>query len=340
MINQWILVTGGAGYIGSHIVFLLHTQQYNVIVIDKKQPHAVQERVLYMQGDYGNTTLLQEIFQKYPVSAVIHCAAYIEVGESVKNPALYYENNVIKTFQLLEQMRAHAIQTLIFSSSCAVYGIPHFLPLTEQHACKPISPYGNTKYMIELLLADYARAYDLRYIALRYFNVAGAQVDAGLGEMHQPESHIIPLLLQAAVDNKPFTVFGDDYATADGTCVRDYVHVSDLAQAHEQALVYCQNNQAAESINVGIGWGYSVKEVIAVIEQVTGKKIEVHYTARRAGDPAILIADASRAAAVLGWQPCFITLIPLIESAYQFYIKTKEPMKRQQALKVQETEKN
>jgi UDP-glucose 4-epimerase len=317
--KQWILVTGGCGYIGSHIVFLLRQNNYHIVVIDLKNPHTIQKNVIYYKADYGDAFILKDIFSTYPIAAVIHCASFIEVGHSVKEPALYYTNNVLKTIILLNAMRAAHILTLIFSSSCAVYGNPQKLPLTEEHPHNPISPYGTTKHMIESILIDYAQAYGLRSAILRYFNVAGALFKEGLGEIHEPESHIIPLVLQAAIKNKPFTIFGTDYSTPDGTCIRDYIHVMDIAEAHLKALNYCQQYNTSCILNIGSQEGYSVKEIILVVETITKKKVPLVFAERRSGDPAILIADSTKAYKILNWKPSQSDLKSLIFSAFQFY---------------------
>lgn len=321
MKKSTILVTGGAGYIGSQVVFLLAHKGYDVLVIDHAPAHKrnliEHARVQYIWGDYADTVILKKICSEFNIEAVMHFAAFIEVGESVKDPHRYYENNVVKTAFLLSVMRDCGINKFIFSSSCAVYGIPVSLPLTEEHQRLPVSPYGKNKMIVEMMLEDYARAYGIRYVALRYFNAAGAA--HGLGELHDPESHIIPLALRAAYNDQIFTVFGTDYATSDGTCVRDYLHVLDLADAHGRALEYLETHDESIALNLGTGHGYSVKEVLGTVEQITGMRIHTVAAARRAGDPHTLVAQSQKAYEYLGWQPHHSSLEYIIETAHDFY---------------------
>lgn len=317
-----IVVTGGKGYIGSHIVKELVNKKHHVIVLDwDVAGNIVQdEHVTYITHDYGDPEILKQLFTHYSCMAVIHCAAYIEVGESAKNPQKFYENNVIKSSTLLKSMLEHGVRHIIFSSSCAVYGLPHWTPLTENHPRAPISPYGNSKLMVELMLADYANAYGISYAALRYFNAAGASPEINLGERHLPETHIIPLALRAAHKGIPFTIFGNDYATPDGTCIRDYLHVKDLADAHVRALEYlCAEGNSLEC-NLGSGIGCSVQELLDTTERITGKKITRTLIARRPGDPDILIADAQHARNLLRWTPRY-TVEQCIADAWKFMKK-------------------
>ncbi len=318
--QKTILVVGGAGYIGSHTAYQLAQLGYHVVILDKllhKQPWPHTWATL-IHADFGDKEMLHTIFTKYHVEAVMHFAAFIEVGRSVKEPASYYDNNVVKTLTLLNSMLEHGVKTIIFSSSCAVYGTPQKLPLTEDHPKNPISPYGTTKLMIEMILQDYATAYDLHYVALRYFNAAGALPEHGLGEYHDPESHVIPLLLRAARNKTIFNIFGTDHATPDGTCIRDYLHVLDIADAHVKALAYLQAGNPSECFNLGTGTGASVKELIGAVEKVCGTSLTINYASKRAGDPAILVADPRKARDVLGWQPHYSDLTKILRDAYEF----------------------
>ncbi len=328
--KQTILVTGGAGYIGSHTVLELVTQNYQVVVIDKACSFEINHPdVIYFECDIADTYAVKTILSRYSIDAVIHCAASIEVGASVVNPAEYYENNVIKTLIFLNIVREYQINKIVFSSSAAVYGIPQQLPIKESHTCNPINPYGRTKYIIEKILHDYHTAYNLEYIALRYFNAAGAYPEYNLGERHQPETHLIPRMLEAIMHNQPCTLFGADYETYDGTCVRDYVHVRDIARAHKLSLEYLLNGKSQDDIlnasgviiNLGTAQGFSIQEIITAVEQVSGKKLSIRYMPRRAGDPAYLIADNSLAAQVIGWKPIYSDIASIIGSAYAFYIR-------------------
>ncbi|MBY0110214.1 MAG: UDP-glucose 4-epimerase GalE [Candidatus Babeliaceae bacterium] len=323
--KQTILVTGGAGYIGSHTVLELIMHNYQVVVIDRVCSFEINHpEITYFQCDIADTHAVKTILSHYKIDAVIHCAASIEVAESVINPAEYYENNVIKTLLLLDTLREHALTKLVFSSSAAVYGIPQQLPIKESHTCNPINPYGRTKYIIEKVLQDYHAAYKLDYIALRYFNAAGAYPEYNLGERHQPETHLIPRMLEAVLHNKPCTLFGTDYETPDGTCVRDYVHVRDIARAHRLALEYllaAPLNVSSAIINLGTAKGFSIQEIITTVEQVTDKKLSIKRMPRRAGDPAYLIADNTLARSLLGWQALHSDITSIISSAYEFYIR-------------------
>ncbi len=316
-----ILITGGAGYVGSHAAWLLAHKGYRVVVLDTlaQSPHFPHRWAEFVCGDYGDRHLLEQLFKQYTFTAVMHFGAYTVVSESVQHPLAYYDNNVSKTITLLDVMVKHNVLSLIFSSSCAVYGAPQYLPLTEEHPCSPVSPYGTTKYMIECVLADCAKAYGLNYVALRYFNAAGAQAREGLGERHAPETHSIPLLLKAAQTGKPFYIFGTDYPTKDGSCIRDYIHVQDIAQAHYKALLHLvRDKNPSDVFNIGTGSGYSVKELIAAVQQVTRKELVVVSAARRAGDPALLVADALKAMTILQWKPLCSDLATIVSSAWAF----------------------
>ncbi len=319
MIEDTILVLGGAGYIGSHTAFLLAQHGYRVIIVDKfihNQPFD-HEWATVIRGDYGDRDILGRIFAAHRVSVVMHFAGFMSVGESVNKPVLYYENNVAKTITLLRVMQEYAVDTIIFSSSAAIYGIPQQTPITEDHPKIPINPYGRTKLITEELLCDCAHAYDLRYVALRYFNAAGALPKDGLGEYHHPETHLIPLALQATLNNEFFSIFGTNYPTPDGTCIRDYIHVADIAQAHLNAFLYLQEGGTSESFNLGTGTGYSVREILSTIQKITTITPRIMYKPERKGDPAILVADATKAKNILHWQPQYSDLDTIIKSAYK-----------------------
>ena len=333
--KKTILIPGGAGYIGSHTAYLLAQQGHHVVILDKfvHNQNFSHNWATIIEGDFADKKLLEKIFVTYNVDAVMHFAAFIEVGESVKNPQRFYQNNVVKTLTLLDTMLAHNVKKFIFSSSCAVYGEPIKIPMTESHPCNPISPYGKNKLAVEFALQDYDRAYGLKYVSLRYFNACGALPEEGLGEQHDPETHIIPLMIRAIKQNKIFKIFGTDYDTPDGTCIRDYIHVLDIAQAHILALKHidkCGMIPPAEGVhleqgvhlenrsdhfNLGSGSGFSVKEMITKVEKIFGKKMDIQKIARRPGDPAILLADPSKAKTILGWEPKYSDLEKILESA-------------------------
>ncbi|MBT3455676.1 UDP-glucose 4-epimerase GalE [bacterium] len=315
-----VLVTGGAGYIGSHSAYLLTQRGYNVVIIDnlcQGQEWSASWAPL-VKSDIEDLTILEETFKHYNPVAVMHFAAFIEVGHSVQDPARFYHNNVSKTISLLQTMLKHNVNKFIFSSSCATYGKPQRLPLVETHQKNPVSPYGRTKMIIEMALEDFNRAYGLEHVSLRYFNAAGALPEHGLGERHNPESHIIPLLLRAAENGNTFKIFGDDYPTPDGTCIRDYLHVLDIADAHCKALEYLLSGQKSDAFNLGSGQGHSVQEMIKEVELVTQAKIQTTSIKRREGDPPVLIADNSKAADVLGWVPQYSDIQNILQSAYEF----------------------
>jgi len=320
MTTPWtVLVVGGAGYIGSHMVCLLGQRGVRVITLDDlSSGHA--DAVLcgdFIRGDTADRALLDQIFIQHRVDAVMHFASFIQVGESVQHPARYYRNNLTHTLTLLDAMRDHGVSRFIFSSTAAVFGEPDYVPMDEAHPQRPINPYGRTKWMVEQALADYERAYGLRSVVLRYFNAAGAHPDGLLGERHDPETHLIPLVLQVAACRRPFIhLFGKDYDTPDGSCVRDYIHVMDLADAHWLALVRLISGGPSGVFNLGNGDGYSVQQVIDVARAVTGRPIAVQHGPRRAGDPARLVADASRARMELGWQPQYPDLSTILAHAW------------------------
>lgn len=314
-----ILVAGGAGYIGSHTVKYLLKNNYNVVVVDNLvYGHA--EAVLtpnFEHIDLSDKEALDKVFKKYKPDAVIHFAAYTYVGESVKEPKKYYHNNVINTINLLDTMLENGVKNIVFSSTCATYGNPQYMPMDEKHPQFPINPYGKTKLMVEKIMQDYHSAYGLKYVALRYFNAAGGDAEGQLGESHDPETHLIPLVLKAIKGEiSQITVFGTDYETPDGTCIRDYIHVEDLADAHMLAVEKLLSGGESYCINLGTGIGNSVKEIIDVSQIVTRKKVPVVYGERREGDPAILYAANSTAKEVLGWSPKYTDIEEIIKTAW------------------------
>lgn len=315
-----IVVTGGAGYIGSHIAYILARHGYTVVVIDTllhNQPFNHPWAHL-IKDDFACASMWEALCSSYQVDAVIHCAASIEVGKSITNPALFYENNVAKTLSLLNTLRLHNIRYFIFSSSCALYGNPLELPLKESHPKNPVSPYGKTKHIIEYALEDYAQAYGLRYSSLRYFNAAGAMPEERLGEFHKSETHVIPLLIRSMLYQEPFKIYGTNYQTPDGTAIRDYVHVRDIADAHLKALEFLMRSDLSDVYNLGTGAGHSVRELIEALEYNVHRKIKIEYAPRRAGDPDILIADPSKAMNILRWKPSFSSLDFILRSALRF----------------------
>lgn len=322
-----VLVTGGAGYIGSHTVLALQQAGYPVVVVDNLVygHRDIVESVLQVEficGDICDRTLLDQVFAQYDIAAVIHFAAYAYVGESVEEPAKYYRNNVLGTLTLLEAMLAAKVSNFVFSSTCASYGNPNQIPIPEEHPQDPINPYGMTKFMVEKILTDFDQAYGLRSVRFRYFNAAGADPEGRLGEDHNPETHLIPLVLLTALGKRDnITIFGTDYKTSDGTCVRDYIHVTDLAQAHVLGLEYLLAGGETSVFNLGNGDGFSVREVIDMAKKVTELPISVVEGYRRAGDPAILIGSAAKARKVLNWQPQYADLEKIITHAWQWHQK-------------------
>jgi len=318
-----ILVVGGAGYIGSHMVKQLATAGNNVITLDNLS-YGYRDAVKYgefIEGDLGDNTVLDPIFKSGDIDAVMHFAGFIQVGESVIKPSMYYHNNVVNTHALLDAMLRHDVKNFIFSSTAAIFGEPDYTPIDEKHNKQPINPYGHSKLMIEQILDDYDKAYDLRATCLRYFNAAGADPDGELGERHNPETHLIPLILQAAsARREDIKVFGDDYPTDDGTCVRDYIHINDLCEAHSLALQRMIEKDQSARYNLGNGKGFSVKEVIDVAKQVSGNDFKVTTEPRRAGDPAVLVADATLAKQELNWQPKFSDLKDIVKTAWDWEI--------------------
>jgi len=316
-----ILVTGGAGYVGSHASRLLAEAGHEVWVYDNlsrgHRSAALPDRLI--EGDLGDRPQLIRVMQEKSIGAVMHFAAFIEVGESVTNPAKYYQNNLVCTLNLLEAMREAGVQRVVFSSTAATYGEPTIVPIPETAPQQPINPYGFTKLVVEKTLADYASAYGFGYAALRYFNACGASPDYEIGEDHRPESHLIPLVLQVALGQREhISIFGDDFDTPDGTCVRDYVHVNDLGSAHVLALQKLEPSTQLK-LNLGVGNGFSVAEVIEACRQVTGHAIPAKVGPRRAGDAPVLVADSRRAQEELNWKPQYTTLESIIETAWRWH---------------------
>lgn len=323
--NPTVLVVGGAGYIGSHTCKALKQKGYEPVVLDNLSTGhrwAVKWGPLAV-GDLIHPPDIHDVLDAYKPSAVIHFAAYAYVGESVQHPDKYYRNNVVATLNLIDAMVERDIHTFVFSSSCAAYGIPERSPITEQTPLNPVNPYGRTKLMVEHILSDYDRAYGLKSACLRYFNAAGADVDGELGECHDPETHLIPRVLNVAAGGASrFDIYGNDYDTPDGTCVRDFVHVRDLAEAHCLALDYLWSNHRSLQVNLGSENGFSVYEVVSLAEQISGKPIPARVMARREGDPPILVASAKKAQALLGWHTEHADLRSCIASAWQWMQNT------------------
>ncbi len=307
-----ILITGGAGYIGSHTVINFLDNGKDIVIFDNLENGHIETvqtlqklgNVKFEQGDLRNIEDIEHVFEKYDIDAVIHFAAFALVGESVENPAKYYRNNTFGTLNLLDTMIKHNVKKIVFSSTCATYGEPEYTPIDENHRQNPINPYGASKLMVERIMEDYDRAYGLKSIKLRYFNVAGCDSQIRIGEWHEPETHLIPNILKSTFKcEQPFKIFGEDYDTEDGTCIRDYVNVEDLAEAHRLALDYLNRENKSDVFNLGTENGDSVKNIFDTCEKVLDKKIPVEVAPRRAGDPAKLYANAKKAKEILGWQP-------------------------------------
>lgn len=319
-----ILILGGAGYIGSHANKLLSQRGYDTVVFDNLicGHRDFVKWGNFVLGDLADRDQLRLCFQQYPIDAVMHFSAFALVGESVNDPAKYYRNNVMHTINLLDVMREFSVQCLVFSSTCSTYGVPISIPIYEDHPQAPINPYGWSKFMIEQILKDYDRAYGIKHVNLRYFNAAGADPDADVGERHRPETHLIPLTLDVAIGKLPeIKIYGTDYETPDGTCIRDYIHVTDLSDAHILALDYLRDGGNSDSFNLGNGEGCSVREVIQMAEKVTGCKIRSVETQRRAGDPPELIGSSHKAREILGWRPQFADLHAIITTAWRWHQK-------------------
>ena len=322
-----ILVVGGAGYIGAHMCKYLKKNGYQPIVVDNLvRGHGQTVKWgPFIRGSLSDRDILTQVFSDYAISAVMHFAAFAYVGESVEHPALYYQNNVTETLHLLEAMISADVRRFIFSSSCAVYGEPEEMPISETHPLNPISPYGRSKLMVEQILDDFHRAYGITYISLRYFNAAGADPDGELGEDHRPETHLIPLVLKVALGQQDdIRIFGDDYATKDGTCVRDYIHIEDLARAHLLSLERLLSDKEGGVYNLGNGAGYSVRDVVEIARNVTGKPIPVKICHRRPGDSSTLVGSALKARSELGWHPQYPDLDTIIGTAWGWHQKNPE----------------
>ena len=315
-----ILVTGGAGYIGSATVELLRGRDFKVVVLDNLvygHCDAIENDVPFYQGNVGDSNLVKRIVEEHTIESCVHFAAYAYVGESVTDPSKYFANNTFQTNHLLNALIESKVKNIVFSSTCATYGDPQRIPIDESHPQKPVNPYGWSKFMTERILESYDTAYDLKFVALRYFNASGATTKCG--EHHDPETHLIPNVLSAANGDLPsVSVFGDDYDTPDGTCIRDYIHVADLADAHIRALDHLKNGGGSTHINLGNGLGFSVLEVIEAARKVTGNSIDVKIEPRRPGDPARLIADAKKAFEVLEWRPEYTDIERIIRSAWDW----------------------
>ena len=335
-----ILITGGAGYIGSHTVLnLIEKTDYKIIIFDNlenghietvnalleinsERQRRADARIIFEKGDLRNIEDIENVFNKYSIDGVIHFAAFALVEESVKNPSKYYRNNIYGTLNLLDTMIKHNVKRIVFSSTCATYGEPDYTPIDEKHPQNPINPYGYSKLAVERIMDDYDKAYKLKSIRLRYFNVVGADEKGKIGEWHEPETHLIPNILKSN-DNKVFTIFGDDYDTRDGTCIRDYVNVLDLAEAHRLSYEYLIKENKTDVFNIGTGEGYSVKEVFEACERVLNKKILVEIKGRRAGDPAVLYADIGKVKSILDWKS-EKSLEESIKSAYVYMNKNNK----------------
>jgi len=322
MLNEVILVIGGAGYIGSHVNKLLNKRGYNTVVVDNLvsgHKHFVKWGK-FIEGDLSNKSQIRTIFQNYNIVGVMHFAAFSSTAKSVSEPQEYYINNVINTINLLEVMKEYSVNYFIFSSSAAIYGVPQILPIIESHPPNPINPYGKTKWIIENILQDYSKAYNFQYVSLRYFNAAGADPERQIGELHSPETHLIPIILDvAAGKQETIHIYGNDYDTKDGTCIRDYIHVNDLAQAHILSLEYLFKTKKSEIFNLGNGNGFSVKTIIDVAQKITLKKINKKIVFRREGDPSVLVGSSDKIKKLLNWIPQYNSLERIIETAWHWH---------------------
>ncbi|MGH7203475.1 MAG: UDP-glucose 4-epimerase GalE [Candidatus Levyibacteriota bacterium] len=317
-----ILVTGGAGYIGSHMTKVLLDKGHEVVVADNLErsfQEAIDIRAKFSNGDLRDKKFVDELFRTNTFDGVIHFAAYIAVGESMQHPEMYFENNFTAALNVLEAMHQHNCHNFIFSSTAAVYGTPTKLPITEDHPTNPENPYGESKYMVEKLLRWLNQVYGLNYVALRYFNASGASLDASIGERHSPETHIIPNVINAVLEKKSFKLFGDTYDTPDGSCIRDYIHVLDLCEAHILALEKLTKDGGSYAYNVGTGNGYSNKEIVTMVEKVSNAKIEVEIVGKREGDPNQLVADPSKIKQALGFSPKYSDLETIIKTAWAWH---------------------
>jgi UDP-glucose-4-epimerase GalE len=316
-----ILVTGGAGYIGSHTLRALQDQGYAPVCIDNLATgfRSFVGTLPFFEGDLGNPAALDQVFSAHKISAVVHFASHALVEESYRNPHKYYHDNILNALHLLEAMRRHGISKIVFSSSCATYGIPAHVPIDESAIQDPVNPYGMTKLVIERILRDYSQAHGLRFVALRYFNAAGAAHDGSIGEWHVPETHLIPRLLEIALGNGTCAdVYGNDYPTPDGTCIRDYIHVNDLANAHLAALEYLFADRPSDAFNLGTGHGCSVMQVVDEVRKITGRDVPVAIRSRRPGDPPELVANPAKAKAALGWSAEYSTISEIVATAWNW----------------------
>jgi UDP-glucose 4-epimerase len=321
---KMILIAGGAGYIGAHANKILNERGYETVVYDNlsRGHREFAKWGHFVQGDLADKDQLRLCFKTYPIDAVMHYCAFCYVGESVDHPAEYYHNNVVNTLNLLDVMVECGVKYFIFSSTCSTYGNPLQIPMTEDHPQQPINPYGKSKLMVEQILKDYDAAYGIRHVCLRYFNAAGADPAGEIGEWHEPEPHLIPLVLKVAAGQRgDVQIYGTDYETPDGTCIRDYIHINDLAVAHILALEYLKRGSSSDAFNLGNGNGFSVKEVIHAAEQITGKSIKVVEAGRRHGDPPILVGSADKVRKILGWQPQYTSLDEIIKTAWTWQKK-------------------
>jgi len=323
MLNKGtLLITGGAGYIGSHTVKYLLGQGEKIVVLDNLvfgHREALPDEVTFIQGDMSDAALVDRVFAEHQPEAVLHFAAFCYVGESVEQPLKYYRNNVLAPLTVLEAMEKHGTKRFIFSSTCATYGVPQHIPIDENNPQEPVNPYGASKLMLERVLKDCEIGWGLKSVFLRYFNASGCDFEGAIGEDHNPESHLIPRILMALTGElENFTVFGTDYPTADGTCIRDYIHVNDLANAHALALGHLRKDGESTAVNLGTGRGFSVREIITTAEEVTGRTVPVNYGPRRAGDPPELICNPAKAKAVLGWEAEYKDPRQHIESAWKW----------------------
>ncbi|MDT2764331.1 UDP-glucose 4-epimerase GalE [Enterococcus asini] len=319
-----ILVLGGAGYIGSHAVDQLVNKGYEVVVVDSLftgHKAAVHEKAKFYEGDIRDKEFLNNVFEQEAIDGVMHFAAFSLVGESVEKPLMYFNNNVYGMQVLLEVMKDHDVKHIVFSSTAATYGEPEVVPISEDMPTNPKNPYGESKLMMEKMMKWCDNAYGMKYVALRYFNVAGAKADASIGEDHDPETHLVPIILQVALGQRDsLKIFGDDYATPDGTCIRDYVQVEDLIAAHILALEYLKAGNPSDAFNLGSNDGYSVKEMLEAARAVTGKEIPAEVVPRRAGDPAQLVAASEKARSILGWEPAYTDIKDIIRTAWNWHV--------------------
>lgn len=319
-----ILITGGAGYIGSHVNKLLSSQGHETIILDNlsKGYEKLVKWGKFTKGDVADSELLEKIFSENKIEAVVHCSALIEVGQSVKEPEKYYQNNFCNTVGLLKAMKKFGVKKIIFSSTAATYGEPQYLPIDEKHPQVPVNPYGKSKYMVEQLFMDCHVAWGLNYVVFRYFNASGASLDASVGQLYDPATHLIPLCFDTISGKRSeLKLYGTDWDTKDGTCVRDYIHVEDLARAHNLALNYLNTDGNSDMFNLSNGVGYTVREVIESVRRVTGKDFKVVEVDRRPGDPQTLIATSKKAKDILGWEPEWTELDKIVESAWAWYQK-------------------